>query len=130
MCLVQSFMVKDALPGLTHLHLHNACEVLDSKAYLKKLQGLQVSFDTVHKAYHGQWWDQLKQLRTKCPCHVALGVAGHFPEVLESLTLLASSSEPVTVTTGVMTNMPKPYPHQASPCIANTQLCKHGSTLT
>ena len=110
--MLQTLLVKDALTVLTSLWLHNACEVFDDKAPLQSLPGLQVTFDTINKAYHGEWWGHLKRLYTKCPCNVALGVAGHFPEGLEFLCLHTCCPEPLTVTTGVMTNQPKAYPHR------------------
>lgn len=109
---LQRLLVKEALTALTSLWLHNACEVFDDKAPLQSLPGLQVTFDTLNKAYHGEWWAHLRHLYTKCPCNVALGVAGHFPEGLETLCLHTCCPEPLTVTTGVMTSQPKPYPHR------------------
>lgn len=109
---LQRLLVKDALTALTSLWLHNACEVFDDKAPLHSLPSLQVTFDTLNKAYHSEWWTHLKRLYTKCPCNVALGVAGHFPEALETLCLHTCCPEPLTVTTGVMTNQPKAYPHR------------------
>lgn len=109
---LQRFLVKDKLTALTALSLHNACEVLDDKASLQSLPGLQVTFDTLNSAYHGEWWGHLKRLYAKCPCNVALGVSGHFPEGLEFLSLHTCCPEPLTVSTGVLTNQPKAYPHR------------------
>ena len=111
-CLLQSVLIKDPLGALTSLHISNACEVTDDKAQLQSLPSLRVAFDTLNKAYHGQWWHQLKQLRTKCPCNVALGGAGHFPEGLEVLSLHTLSPEPVTVSTNMVTNQPRAHVHQ------------------
>ena len=109
---LQRLLVKDKLTALTSLWLHNACEVLDDKAPLQSLLGLQVTFDTLNKAYHGEWWAHLKHLCTKSPCNVPLGVAGHLPEGLEFLCLHTCCPEPLTVSTGVMTTQPKAYPHR------------------
>ena len=109
---MQRLLVKDKLTALTSLWLHNACEVLDDKAPLQSLLGLQVTFDTLNKAYHGEWWAHLKRLYTKSPCNVPLGVAGHLPEGLEFLCLHTCCPEPLTVSTGAMTTQPKAYPHQ------------------
>ena len=109
---LQNFVIKDTLTALTSLWLDNACEVFDDRAPLRNPLGLQVTFDTLNKSYHGEWWGHLKRLYTKSPCNVALGVPGHFPEGLEFLCLHTCCPEPLTVSTGMMTNQPKAYPHR------------------
>ena len=113
--MVQSFMVKDPLPALTSLALHNGCEIMDAKSSLQSMLFLRVAYDTLDNAYHGEWWSNITALRTKCPCHVSLGVAGQFPERLEVLFLHTECPEPVSVSTALMTNQPKAYPHQVGP---------------
>ena len=110
--LLQCLLVRERLTALTSLWLHSACEVMDDKAPLQDNPHLQVTFDTLNKGYHSQWWDQLKRLYTKCPCNVALGNAGHFPEGLEFLRLHTYRPEPVSVSTDEVTHRPKVYPHQ------------------
>ena len=112
--LLQSLLVKEALTGLTSLGLQNACEVVDDKATLQSNPRLQVTLDTLNKAYHGQWWDNLKRLNTKCPCNVALGNVGQFPAGLEFLRLHTRCPEPVTVTTDEVTKQHKAFPRQVS----------------
>ncbi len=109
---MQGFMVKEPLPALTSLSLHNACEIQDAKSSLQSMPDLRVTYDTLNKAYHGEWWSHLQTLSTKCACNMPLGVAGVYPTRLEALQLHTECPEPVTVSTGQMTHQQRPYPHQ------------------
>ena len=109
---MQSFTVKDPLPALKALVLPNSIEIFDAKSLLQSIPDLKVMFNTLNKAYHGEWWTNLEALETKCPCNVSLGVAGVYPEGLEVLSLHTERPEPVSVSTGPMTHQPKPYPHK------------------
>ena len=112
---VQGLKLTQPLSALTFLTLHSDCNIRDAKPPLSSKRGLHISYDTLNKAYHGEWWDQLKQLRTKCPSHVSLGVEGLYPIGLEVLQLHSENPEPVMITTGKMGNSPKPYPHKVGP---------------
>lgn len=109
---MQSFIVKEPLPALQALVLPNSIEVLDAKSLLQSIPGLRVTYNTMNKAYHGEWWSNLEALDTKCPCNVSLGVAGVYPEGLQVLSLRTECPEPVSVSTGAMTHQSKAYPHQ------------------
>ena len=64
---------------------------MDDKATLQSNPRLQVTLDTLNKAYHGQWWDHLKRLTTKCPCNVALGNVGQFPAGIQFLRYIPAA---------------------------------------
>ena len=112
---MQGLKLTEPLTALTLLTIHSDCNIRDAKPPLNINPDLRISYDTLNKAYHGEWWDQLKQLRTKCPGHVSLGVEGLYPTGLEVLQLHSENPEPVMVTTGKMGNSPKPYPHKVGP---------------
>lgn len=109
---VQRLRVVEPLTALTSLTLHSRCQVDDVKAPFSKLPNLRVALDTLDKAYHGEWWRQLKQLRTRGPNKICLGLPGLFPEGLEVLQLHSENPEPVTVTTGRLGHPAQPHPHQ------------------
>ena len=109
---LQGLKLTQFLSALTSLTLHSDCNIRDTKHPLSSKLELRISYDTLNKAYHGEWWEQLKQLRTKCPGHVSLGAEGLYPTGLEALQLHSENPEPVMITTGKMGNSPKPYPHK------------------
>ena len=110
--MLQSFLVKDSLPNLSQLSINRACEVLDSQSQLTNMPDLRISYDTLYKPYHGEWFQQTRHLVAKCPCNVPLGVPGMFPRHLESLHLHTQCSDPITITTDSLQDQPRPYPHQ------------------
>ena len=110
---MQSFKLTQPLAALSSLALHRVCEFEDAESHLLQMPNLKVSFDTITKAYHGEWWNHLTSLRTKCSRKAALGVRGQYPDVLEVLQLHTESPEPVSVTTAKVAGQPGPYPHKA-----------------
>ena len=109
---MQTLLVKDSLPHLAKLALTNACEVVDNKSQLQQLSNLEVTYDTLNKAYHGEWYHNLTHLLTKSPCNVPLGLLGLYPTTLRKLQLHTECPEPVKISTAHLPNQPKPYPHQ------------------
>lgn len=112
--MVQSFLVKDSLPNLSQLAINRACELMDAQSQLTNLSDLKISYDTLYKPYHGEWFEQTTHLVAKCPCNVPLGVPGVYPSHLESLQLHTQCSDPITITTDSLKDQPRPYPHQVS----------------
>ena len=112
LCVLQSFTVTEPLTALTSLALQTACEIKDAAFLLPQMPKLRVTFDTLSKVYHGEWWPQLRALHSKLPRRCGLAVAGLYPTALEVLHLHSESPEPVLITTDKVSGQSRPYPHE------------------